>query len=141
MILNKFSHPTRSVPSFKPLLRSGAMLLACCSLFLTLAGCHSSPTTDSVSSLVKGSMQKTFDTDPDFAPAHFKVDKVTPVKSSETDYSGTATIQYQGQPHVVPVSITVASNGDADWKIAPGVLNFATVPAPTPAPAPAPDQQ
>jgi len=57
---------------------------------------------------------------------------------SDTNFDGTATIEYQGQPHQVPVHITLDANGDADWKIDPGALSFA---AAAPAPAPAPDQQ
>jgi hypothetical protein len=131
MIPNKFSSLFR-LPSSKPLLRRGAMLLACCSLFLTMTGCH--PSADHIGDVVKGSMQSTFDTDPNFSFAHFKVDKVVAVKKSDTDYDGTATIQYQGQPHQVPVHITLDSSDNATWKTDPGALSFAAA-APTPAPA------
>jgi hypothetical protein len=131
--------PSRFLPSSKPLMRGGAVLLACSSLLFTLTGCH--PSSEHIGDVVKTSMQKTFDTDPNFMSAHLKVDSVTPVKKSDTDYSGTATIEYQGQPHQVPVTITLDSNDDASWKTAPGALSFAAAPAPTPAPAPAPDQQ
>jgi hypothetical protein len=142
MITNKLSSSSRFLPSSKPLLRGGAMLLACCSLFLTMTGCHSSPSPDHIGDVVKGSMQSTFDTDPNFTFAHFKVDKVVAVKKSDTEYDGTATIQYQGAPHQVPVHITLDASDNASWKTDPGALSFAAA-APTPANTmtPSTDQQ
>ncbi len=128
---NKLNSTSHFLPSCKPLLRSGVLLLACCSLLVTMAGCK--PSTEHIGDVVKGSMQKTFDTDPNFSPAHFKVNSLAVVKKSDTDYDGTATIDYQGQTHQVPVHITVDSSENASWKTDPGALSFATLPAPTPA--------
>jgi len=99
------------------------MLLACCSLFLTLTGCHPSP--DQIGDTVKGSMQSEFDKNPNFANYHFKVDKVVATKKDDTNYDGLATVEYKGQPHQVPVHITVDSKDNADWKTDPGALDFA----------------
>jgi hypothetical protein len=123
MLPNHLSTSSRFLPSSKSLLRSGAMLLACCSLFLTLTGCHSQA--ENLGDVVKGSMQKTFDTNANFANYHFKVDKVVATKKDDTNYDGVATVEYNGQPHQVPVHITVDSKGDADWKTDPGALDFA----------------
>jgi hypothetical protein len=122
-MISKQLTPSRFLPSSKQMLRRGAMLVACCSLFLTLAGCHASP--EHIGDVVKGSMQSTFDKNPDFASYHFKVDSVVATKKSDTNYDGMATIEYQGQPHQVPVHITVDANDNADWKTDPGALSFA----------------
>ena len=137
MLPNNLSS-SRSLPSFKPLLRGGALLLACCSLLLTMTGCHSQA--DQIGDMVKTSMQSTFDKDPNFVNYHFKVDKVVATKKSDTDYTGVATVQYQGQPHQVPVQITLDAKDMANWKTDPGALDFAAAPPP-PAPAPSADQQ
>jgi len=123
-MLSKHLSPfSRFLPSTKPLLRSGAMLLACCSLFLTLTGCHPSP--EHIGDVVKDSMQSTFDKDPNFANYHFKVDKVVATKKDDTNYDGVATVEFNGQPHQVPIHITVDSNQNANWKTDPGALDFA----------------
>jgi len=121
MLSNRLSPSSRSLPSFQPLLRSGAMLLACCSLFLT--GCH--PSADQIGGTVKDSMQSTFDKDPNFANYHFKVDKVVATKKDDTNYDGVATVEYQGAPHQVPVHITLDNKDTANWKTDPGALDFA----------------
>jgi hypothetical protein len=122
MICKRLSS-SRFLPSTKPLLRSGAMLLACCSLFLTLTGCHANA--DSIGSTVRDSMQTTFDKDPNFANYHFKVDKVVATKKDDSNYDGVATVEYNGQPHQVPVHITVDDKDMANWKTDPGALSFA----------------
>jgi hypothetical protein len=123
MLSNHLSSSPRSLPSAKPLVRRGAMLLACCSLFLTLTGCH--PSTDQIGDNVKDSMQSTFDKDPNFVNYHFKVDKVVATKKDDTNFDGMATVEYQGQPHQVPIHITLDSKNMADWKTDPGALDFA----------------
>jgi len=123
MLSKQLSPFSRFLPSTKPLLRSGAMLLACCSLFLTLTGCHASP--EHIGDVVKDSMQSTFDKDPNFANYHFKVDKVVATKKDDTNYDGMATVEYNGQPHQVPIHITVDSSDNANWKTDPGALDFA----------------
>ncbi len=133
MLPNHFSFTSRSLPSCKPLLRSGALLLACFSLLLTMTGCHPSP--DQIGDTVKDSMQSTFDKDPNFASYHFKVDKVVATKKSDTDYTGVATVQFQGQPHQVPVHITLDAKDMANWKTDPGALDFAATAAPQAPPA------
>ena len=138
MLPNNLSSTSRSLPSFKPLLRGGVLLLACCSLLLTMTGCHASA--DQIGNTVKDSMQTTFDKDPNFVNYHFKVDKVVATKKDDTNYTGVATVQFQGQPHQVPIHITVDSKDMADWKTDPGALDFAAA-ATTPAPAPSADQQ
>ena len=90
--------------------------------------------------MVKTSMQSTFDKDPNFVNYHFKVDKVVATKKDDTNYDGVATVQFQNQPHQVPIHITVDNGGNADWKTNPGALDFAAAAAP-PAPAPSTDQQ
>jgi len=122
MLSNRLSPPSRTLPSSKPLLRSGAMLLACCSLLLSMTGCH--PSADQIGDTVKDSMQTTFDKDPNFVNYHFKVDKVVAVKKDDTNYDGTATVEYQGQPHQVPIHITMVKD-EANWKTDPGALDFA----------------
>src|SRR5471030_2601323 len=130
MLPNNLSSFSRSVLSSKLLLRVGALLLACCSLLLTMTGCH--PSADQIGNTAKGSMQSTFDKDPNFVNYHFKVDKVVATKKSDTDYDGVATVQFQGQPHQVPIHITVDNSGNADWKTNPGALDFAATPATPP---------
>jgi len=122
MLVNRTSS-SLVLPSFKPLLRSGAMLLACSSLFIALTGCHPSP--DQIGETVKGSMQSTFDKDPNFVNYHFKVDNVVATKKDDSNYEGVATVEYQGAPHQVPVHITVDSKDMANWKTDPGALDFA----------------
>ena len=97
-------------------------VLAPAALLLALVGCKQTP--EQIGNTVQGSMQKTFDSDPNFSPLHFKVGKVTPVKHSDTDYDGTATINYQGKDHDVPVHITL-NNDKVNWKTDPGSLSFA----------------
>jgi hypothetical protein len=118
-------------------IKSKALLLAPCALLFAMVGCH--PSTDQIATTVKGSMQSTFDTNPNFAPAHFQVGKVNVVKADDGTYTGTAGITFQGTEHQVPFHITM--NGtNVDWKIDPGGLLFAqpATPATDAAPAPAP---
>ena len=103
---------------------SGRLLavLVSCSMLAAMVGCKQSP--EQIGTTVKGSMQQTFDKDPNFSPLHFQVDSVTAVKHSDTDYDGTASINYKGAAHVVPIHITL--NGDkVNWKTDPGSLDFA----------------
>lgn len=125
MIPNLRSSFSHSLPSSKPLLRGGAMLLACCSLLLVMTGCKSSSSPEHIGDVVKDSMQSTFDKDPNFVNYHFKVDKVVATKKDDTNYDGMATIDFQGQPHQVPVHITLDGSGNADWKTDPNGLGFA----------------
>ena len=97
-------------------------LIAPAALMLALVGCKQTP--EQIGNTVKGSMQKTFDSDPNFSPLHFKVDKVTAIKHSETNYDGTAMINYQGKDHDVPVHITL-NDDKVNWKTDPGSLDFA----------------
>ncbi len=86
-----------------------------------MVGCKQSP--EQIGKTVQGSMQQTFDKDPNFSPAHFKVDKVVAVKKTDTDYDGTASINYQGKEHDVPVHI-ILDQDKINWKTdpAPSVL-------------------
>ena len=97
-------------------------LLAPAALLLALVGCKQTP--EQIGNTVQGSMQKTFDSDPNFSPLHFKVSKVTAVKHSDTNYDGTAMINYQGKDHEVPVHITL-NDDKVNWKTDPGSLSFA----------------
>ena len=45
-------------------IKSKALLLAPCALLFAMVGCH--PSTDQIAATVKGSMQSTFDTNPNF---------------------------------------------------------------------------
>ncbi len=98
------------------------LLLAPGVLFLSIVGCKQSP--EQIGKTVQGSMQQTFDKDPNFSPAHFKVDKVVAVKKTDTNYDGTASINYQGKEHDVPVHITLDQD-KINWKTDPGSLSFA----------------
>ena len=104
------------------LLNRTLKFLAPAVLLLALVGCKQTP--EQIGNTVQGSMQKTFDTDPNFSPLHFKVGKVTAVKHSDTNYDGTATINYQGKDHEVPVHI-ILDNDKVNWKTDPGSLSFA----------------
>ena len=104
--------------------RSGRLLtlILPCAMLLGIAGCKQTP--EQIGTTVKGSMQQTFDKDPNFSPLHFQVDKVIAVKKTDTDYDGTASITYKGAAHEVPVHIVL--NGDkVNWKTDPGSLSFA----------------
>jgi hypothetical protein len=110
-------------PASMLLLRCGVMLLASCSLLLSMAGCKSA--SQGVGDVVRDSMQSTFDKNPNFVNYHFKVDKVVATKKDDANYDGMATIQFQGQPHQVPIHITMDSNGNYEWKTGPTGLAFA----------------
>jgi hypothetical protein len=105
-------------------LRAMAAVVVSGLVTFSMLGCHSGPSADEIGSTVKTSMQSTFDTDPNFIPEHFKVDKVVAVKKTDTTYDGTASINYQGQEHDVPVAITMDGT-TANWKVAPGGFAFA----------------
>ena len=117
-----FGMPTQSSLQSKKTGRFTPRLLPLalpCLLLLSLAGCKQTP--EQIGNTVKGSMQQTFDKDPNFSPLHFHVDSVNAVKHTDTD---TASITYQGAAHSVPVHITL--NGDkVNWKTDPGSLSFA----------------
>ena len=116
------TYPSFANPTARRVARRAMSLMAPAALLLMMVGCKQTP--EQIGTTVQGSMQKTFDTDPNFSPLHFKVDKVVAVKKTDTDYDGTASINYQGKDHDVPVHI-VLNNDKVNWKTDPGSLSFA----------------
>lgn len=102
---------------------------------------------DQAADLVKSSMQRKLDTDPDLSPLHLKVVNVELVNKNGNEYKGIATVRTsKGATHEVPIDVT-ADGENVIWEAGPGAFLFAlqdnpTKPPPPPpapaAPAPAP---
>lgn len=93
---------------------------------------------------VKISMQRKFDTDPDFEDLqHLTVIDVVLIHKAGNEFKGIATVETpDGVAHDVPIDVT-ADGGDVIWESGPGAFLFALPPSPEPeppplAPAPAP---
>jgi signal peptidase I len=86
-----------------------------------VVGCSMS--TDQIGETVKGSMQKTFDSDAQFKEWHLTVSRVQVLKQGDNRYQGIATVIHEGTPHDVPIDIT-ADGSNVMWKTEPAAFAF-----------------
>jgi len=90
-----------------------------------------SPQAKAVGDLVRDSMQRKFDSDPDVSTLRLKVIKVDLVNKNGNEYKGIATI-HAGNGATEDVSVEVTADGDRVlWETPPGALVFA-IPSPAP---------
>ncbi|MDT4814896.1 rare lipoprotein A [compost metagenome] len=89
--------------------------------FLWLAGCG--PSNEKVAELVKSSMQETLSTDENYKEYNLNVQSVAVIHEADNRYQGLATIEYEGEPYKVAISIT-ADSDNAMWKSEPGAFVF-----------------
>ncbi|MCY1362750.1 Cell division protein FtsN [compost metagenome] len=89
--------------------------------FLWLAGCG--PSNEKVAELVKSSMQETLSTDENYKEYNLNVQSVAVIHEADNRYQGLATIEYEGEPYKVAISIT-ADSDNAMWKSEPGTFVF-----------------
>lgn len=91
------------------------------SILLFLAGCG--PSNEQVEELVKTSMQETLNTDENYKEYNLNVQSVAVIHEADNRYQGLATIEYEGEPYKVALSIT-ADSDNAMWKSEPGAFVF-----------------
>ncbi len=76
-----------------------------------------------VGAIVRTSVQNTMSTDPRFAQWGLTVTGVQVERLTDSTYQGTATIEYEGVSHSIPLHVTYDGK-NVVWQTEPGAFSF-----------------